>query len=101
MIPFPYVNGTDFIVLLALARRSGSRMKSIISLTHVQIRDVRINLSRGNIRVAEHCLHRTRVGAVLHQVRAKAVTQSMWRNFRHSRRRRMRLNHQPGRLSRH
>ena len=52
-------------------------MESIISLPHVQIRDVRVDLSRRNIRMTKHRLDRTRVGAVLHQVRAEAVTQGV------------------------
>lgn len=66
-------------------------MKSIISLTHVQIGNVRIDLSSRNIAVAEQRLNGTRIGPMLHQVRAEAVTQRMRRDIRHPGRSRMSL----------
>ena len=67
-------------------------MKPIISLAHVQVGDVSVDFSRGNIRVAQQRLHRTRIRAVLHQVGTKAVTKRMRRNVRHARSRGMSLN---------
>ena len=86
---------------LSLSRRPGSRVKSIVSLAHVQIRDVRVNLSRGNIAMAQERLDRTRVGAVLHQVCPKAVPQRVRRNVGYACRRRVGLDYSPGIVPRH
>ncbi len=76
-------------------------MKSIVSLAHVQVGDVRVNLSGRNVRMAQQRLHRTRIRAVLHQMRAKAVTQSVRRDIRHAGLGRISLDDRPRRLSGH
>ena len=40
-------------------------MEPIVSLAHVQVRDVRVDLRGRNVAVAQQRLHRTRIGAVL------------------------------------
>src|SRR6266404_3051972 len=77
------------------------RMKSIVVLAHVQVGDVSVDFSRGNVGVAQKRLYRTRISAVLHQVRAKGVTQSVRRDVRHARLSSIRLNDRPGSLPRH
>jgi hypothetical protein len=57
-------------------------MKPIICLAHVQVGDVRVNLSRRNVTMSEQRLHRTRVRAMLHQVSSKTVTQCVRGNVR-------------------
>ena len=52
-------------------------MKSIVRLAHVQVGDVRVNLSRRDVTVSQQRLHRTRIRAMLHQVRAKTVPQGV------------------------
>ena len=42
---------------LVLTRRSGSRMKSIVSLAHVHVGDVRVDLRRRNVAMAQQRLH--------------------------------------------
>src|SRR6266403_2656432 len=87
---------------LALAPRAARPwMKSIVSLAHVQVSDVRINLRRRNVRVAQERLHRTRVRTVLHQMRAKTVTQSVRRNIRYACIGSVSLDDRPGILAGH
>src|SRR5205807_4510184 len=85
---------------LVLTRRSGSRMKSIVSLPHMHVGDVGVNLRRRNVAVPEQGLHGTRVGAVLQQVRRKAVPQRVRRDVGHARFLCVLLNDSPGVLSR-
>ena len=59
-------------------------MEPIIGLALMLIRNVRINLGRRNICVAQERLYRSRIGAVLHQVRGKAMPQRVWRNVGHA-----------------
>ena len=55
-------------------------MVPIIRVTQMAISDVRVDLRRRDIAVAQQRLHRSGIGAVLQQVRRKAVTQGMRRN---------------------
>ena len=76
-------------------------MKSIVGFTHVQIGNVRINLGRRDVCMPEQRLHRTRVRAVLQEVRRKAVAQSMWRDIRYAGFGRVFFDNCPGGLPRH
>ena len=76
-------------------------MKSIVRLAHVYIGNVRVNLGRRDVGVSQQRLHRTGIGAMLHQVRAEAVPQGMRRDVRHAGRSRMGLNDCPRSLARH
>ena len=73
-------------------------MKSIVGFAHMQVGDMRVDFRRRDISVAQKCLHRTRISAMLHQVRTKAVTQSVRRDVRHAGGRGMSLNDGPGGL---
>ena len=75
-------------------------MKTIIGFAHVQVGDVRIDLRRRNVAVAEQRLHRARIRAALQKVRRKAVAQSVRRNIRHARFGGVFLDDCPGDLSR-
>ena len=52
----------------------------IVRGAQMQIRDVCINLRRRNIAVPEQRLNRTRIRAVLQEMRGKAVSQRMRRH---------------------
>ena len=69
-------NGSYFL-LAPFRRYLRPRVKSIVCLAHVHIGDVCVNLSRRDVAVAEECLHRTRVRAMLHQVRPETVAQGV------------------------
>ena len=55
-------------------------MVPIIRVTQMAISDVRVDLRRRDIAVAQQRLHRARIGSTLQEVRGKAVTQRMRRN---------------------
>jgi len=61
------------VSLADLPGRPRPRMKSIVSLAHVQVGNVRIDFSGRNVRVAQQRLYRTRIRAVLHEMSSKAV----------------------------
>src|SRR5260370_26649841 len=78
----PFVESiTVLLPALSTTRRSCPRMKSIVSLAPVQVCDVRVNFGGRNVRVAQQRLHRTRIGAVLHQMSAKALSQCVRRGI--------------------
>ena len=76
-------------------------MKSIVRLAHVQVSDVGIYFSSGNVRVTQQRLHRARIRSVLHEMSSKAVAQSMWRDIRHACMGGVCFDESPGGLSRH
>src|ERR687888_648503 len=54
------------------------RMRLVIQLPTSPIGYVCVELGGGEIRVAEHFLHRTEVGAALEQVRRERVPEQVW-----------------------
>ena len=50
-------------------------MKTIVQRPHPRIEDVRVDLRRRQIRMAEHHLDRAQVGAALEQMRRERVAQ--------------------------
>ena len=66
-------------LLAALSSRRSPRsgMKTVISPAHVQIGDVRVYLRRRDVGVPQQRLHRTRIRAMLQQMRRKAMTQGV------------------------
>src|ERR1051325_7695832 len=56
-------------------------MMPVVSRSQVQVGDVRVDLRRRDVTVSEQPLHRTRISAVLQQVRRKAVSQGVRRNI--------------------
>src|SRR5437870_1511304 len=90
----------DAFSLVFSASSPSSRMKSIVGFTHVQIGNVRINLGRRDVCMPEQRLHRSRVSAMLHQVRGKAVTERVWRDSRNPGALSMSFHDGPCRLSR-
>ena len=72
----------------------------IVRGAQMQIGDVCINLRRRNIAVPEQRLNRTRIRAVLQEMRGKAVSQRVRRHILDSRGFRMSLDHGPCELPR-
>src|SRR5712671_5975211 len=85
----------------SLALPARARMKSIVSLAHVQVSDVRINFRCRDVRMTQERLYRTRIRAVLHQMSTKTVTQCVWRDIRHACMRSVSLDNRPGILAGH
>src|SRR6185369_11029701 len=54
---------------------SGPRVETIVDRPETRLEDVRVNLRRREIGVAEHQLNRAQVGAALEQVRGERVPQ--------------------------
>src|SRR5690349_2386901 len=66
----------------ATLRLSSPRMKLLIHALQPRPRDVRVDLRRGDVGVAEHHLHAAQVGAVLEQVRGEGMPQYVRRDVR-------------------
>ena len=58
----------------------GARMEFFVSFSQMRIRNMRVNLRRGNIAVSEHLLNASDIGVVLYQMRGKTVPQRVRRN---------------------
>ena len=56
-------------------------MELFVDVAQVLVGDVGVNLSRVDIRMAEHGLHRADVGAVAEEVGREHVTHHVRRNF--------------------
>ena len=61
-------------------RASGLRMEFLIDRFQVLLNDLRVNLCRGNVAVAEHLLNGFEIRAVFQQMRRKAVPEGVRRN---------------------
>jgi hypothetical protein len=57
-------------------------VEAFVGLLQVFAGDVRVDLGRGNVRVAEHLLDGADVGVILDQMRRKRMPQRMRRNPR-------------------
>src|SRR5262249_12535266 len=74
-----------------------SRVVLLVNRSQIFAIDMRVDLRRREIRVAEHLLHRSEVRSTLEEVRRKAVTERVWGHpFRHPRPRRRALDDPPG-----
>src|SRR5215813_11560085 len=89
--------GSTSVNILRLAPRP--RMMPVISRSQMQIGYVCVDLRGRDIAVSEQRLNRTRVSAVLQQVRREAVSQGVRRNVFDARFFRVLLDHGPGDLS--
>src|ERR1051325_7557170 len=61
-----------------IAAPPGMRMRLEVQLPTPPIGYVRVQLGCGEIRMAEHFLHRPEVGASLQEMRGERVAQEMW-----------------------
>src|SRR5579862_6384948 len=59
---------------------STARMKLAVDASQIFAVDVCVNLRGRDVRVPEHVLHRTQVGAALEQVRGEGVAECVWRD---------------------
>ncbi len=75
-------------------------MVPIVGGAKMPVGNVRVDLRRRDVAMAQQRLHRTRVCAALQQMGRKAVAQSMWRNFLQARVARMGLDNLPRHLPR-
>jgi hypothetical protein len=75
-------------------------MMPVISRSQMQVGYMRVDLRRRNVTVSEQLLNGTRIGAVLQQMRRKAVSQRVWRNIFDAGRFPVSLDHGPRHLSR-
>src|SRR2546423_1090248 len=57
------------------ARASRPRMKTVVHRPHPLLKDVRVNLRRREIRVAQHHLDGTQIGATLEEMGGERMTQ--------------------------
>ena len=57
------------------------RVEFFVYVTEVFVGDVGVDLGRGDVGVAEECLHGAEVGAVVEEVGREAVTEFVWGDF--------------------
>src|SRR5687767_11841332 len=69
-------------LLLCPAISAASRVVAGVDLAEALLGDVRVDLGRRDVRVAQHHLHGAQVGAMHQQVRGEGVTERMRRDVR-------------------